>query len=108
MSLGGVVAAAKRGHANMFTPAVNPSVSLPADSSPYTGEPGGRPPGREIRLPPPHVNPVCRAATGNPGVHLPAAKQKSPRVWFAQTDGAFAEKEIIFFVCGTRPTGALP
>ena len=35
----GLFRAAKRGRANPFAPAVNPSVSLSADSSPYTGEP---------------------------------------------------------------------
>ena len=52
MSLGGVVAAAKRGHANMFTPAVHPAVSLPADSSPYTGEPGADLPAEKFAFPP--------------------------------------------------------
>ena len=35
----GLFCAAKRGRASTFAPAVNPSVSLSADSSPYTGEP---------------------------------------------------------------------
>ena len=64
MSLGGVAGATKRGHAGVFTPAINPSVSLPADSSPYTGEPGQT--SRQRNSPfPPHVNRVCRAATGS-------------------------------------------
>ena len=37
----GLFCAAKRGRANPFAPAVNPSVSPSADSSPYTGEPRG-------------------------------------------------------------------
>ena len=46
---GGVGGIAKRGHANIFISAVNPSVSLAADSSPYTGEPG-QTSRQEIRL----------------------------------------------------------
>ena len=55
----------KRGRTSRFTPVVNPSVSLSADSSPYTGEPGADSTGR--KLPFSRVNRVCRAAQGSRG-----------------------------------------
>ena len=57
---GGVVSCRQMGRTYAFAFTVNPSVSLTADSSPCTGEPGGFP-GRKS---PYHA---CRAATGSRG-----------------------------------------
>ncbi len=88
-----------------FTPAVNPSVSLTADSSPYTGEPGSGLPRQKICLFP-------RAWIASAGLHRGAGgdtypwRNKNPRASGLHRPGTFAEKEIIFFVCGTRLSGA--
>ena len=68
------------GRTYIFASAVNPSVSLTADSSPCTGEPGSR---------------LTRG-----GATIPARLVCTDR-------GAFADKEIIFSVAA-RLSGALP
>ena len=103
--LGGVVGAAKRGCTSIPCAYRQPLSRALRDSTPCTGELRSGLPRQKICLFP-------RAWIASAGLHRGAGgdtypwRNKNPRASGLHRPGTFAEKEIIFSVCGARLSGA--